>query len=348
MKVLVTGGAGYIGSHVVLMLAEAGHQTTVCDDLSSGVREAVLAGTLEIADVGDDDVERIFTHHSFDAVMHFAASVSVPESVRDPYGYYKNNAVATLRLLDCCRRHGIRHFVFSSTAAVYGMPSSLPVREDAAAQPINPYGASKLACEMMVADVSRAAGFNSVSLRYFNVAGADRQARIGQYSTEAKHLITVACRAAAGLLPKVELFGGDYDTADGTCVRDYIHVLDIADAHLRALDYLAHGGESQILNCGYGHGYSVAEVLGAVKTVTGADFPVTPSPRRAGDPAALIADNGRIRRVLGWTPRHDDLEAIIASAWRWQQKLIAEPRPAKPRPMAGAAHGASRDGGGSA
>ncbi len=323
MNVLVTGGAGYIGSHAVLMLADAGHRIVVCDDLSSGVREALLAGDLEIADVGGDGLERIFARRSFDAVMHFAASVSVPESVRDPHAYYKNNAVATLHLLDCCRRSGIRHFVFSSTAAVYGAPSSLPVREDAALRPINPYGASKLACEMMVADVSRAAGFNSVSLRYFNVAGADHEARIGQYSREAGHLITVACRAAAGLLPEIRLFGTDYDTADGTCVRDYVHVLDVAEAHLCALDYLARGGESRVLNCGYGHGYSVAEVLAAAKKVTGVDFAVTPSPRRAGDPAALIADNGEIRKVLGWTPRHDELDAIIASAWRWQQKIGA-------------------------
>ena len=323
MNVLVTGGAGYIGSHVVLMLAEAGHRIVVCDDLSSGRREALLAGELEIADVGGDGLARIFARYSFDAVMHFAASVSVPESVRDPHRYYKNNALATLHLLDCCRRHAIRHFVFSSTAAVYGTPSSLPVREDAPLRPINPYGASKLACEMMVADVARAAGFNGVCLRYFNVAGADHKARIGQYCEDAEHLITVACRAAAGLLPEVRLLGTDYDTADGTCVRDYVHVLDIAAAHLCALDYLAHGGESRILNCGYGHGYSVAEVLDAAKNVTGVDFAVTPAPRRAGDPAALIADNGRIRQVLGWAPRHDDLDAIIASAWRWQQRLCA-------------------------
>lgn len=323
MKVLVTGGAGYIGSHVVLMLAEAGHRVVVCDDLSSGVREALLAGELEVADVGGAGLERIFARHSFDAVMHFAASVSVPESVRDPHRYYKNNALATLHLLDCCRRHAIRHFVFSSTAAVYGTPASLPVREGAPLRPINPYGASKLACEMMVADVARAAGFNDVCLRYFNVAGADHEARIGQYSEHAEHLITVACRAAAGLLSEVRIFGADYDTADGTCVRDYVHVLDIARAHLCALDYLARSGESQILNCGYGHGYSVAEVLATAKNVTGVDFPVTPAPRRAGDPAALIADNARIQKILGWTPCHDDLDAIIASAWRWQQKLGA-------------------------
>ncbi len=325
MKVLVTGGAGYIGSHVVLALAGSGHDIVVCDDLSSGARAAVLAGEFVRADIGDARLDGIFKRHAFDAVMHLAASVSVPESVRDPGKYYANNTAATLNLLECCRRHGVRYFIFSSTASVYGAPPSLPVAEDAPVRPVNPYGASKLACEMMAADIARAAGFGCVILRYFNVAGADLEARIGQNTAAAEHLITVACRAAAGLRREVAVYGSDYDTGDGTCVRDYIHVLDIAAAHLRALDYLAQSGTrtTQILNCGYGHGYSVAEVLDAAKRVTGADFAVTPAPRRAGDPPELVADNRKIRQLLGWTPRFDDLDRIIDSAWRWQRRPAA-------------------------
>jgi len=329
MKVLVTGGAGYVGSHVVLALAEDGHDLVVCDDLSVGVREAVLAGELVVADIGGDGLDALLGRGAFDAVVHLAASVSAPESVREPCRYYANNAAATLNLLDGCRRHGVRHFVFSSTAAVYGAPSSQPIAEDAPTRPINPYGGSKLACEMMAADIARAAGFNCVILRYFNVAGADPDARIGQRSEAAEHLVTMACRAAAGRIDGVAVYGADYDTRDGTCVRDYIHVHDIADAHRCALAYLEQLArqkktpETQILNCGYGRGYSVAEVLDAAKRVTGADFPVTAAPRRAGDPPELVADNRRIRKVLGWTPRHDHLDAIIGSAWRWQRRLAA-------------------------
>ncbi len=331
MKVLVTGGAGYVGSHVVLALAEDGHDLVVCDDLSGGVREAVLVGELVVADIGGN-LDELFRRGAFDAVVHLAASVSAPESVREPCRYYANNTAATLNLLDNCRRHAVRHFIFSSTAAVYGAPSAQPIAEDAPTRPINPYGGSKLACEMMAADIARAAGFNCVILRYFNVAGADPDARIGQCSEASEHLITMACRAAAGQTDGVAVYGADYDTRDGTCVRDYIHVADIADAHRCALDYLERfarrdAPETQTLNCGYGRGYSVAEVLDAAKRVTGADFPVSAAPRRAGDPPQLVADNRRIRKVLGWTPRHDNLDAIIGSAWRWQQRLATGEAP---------------------
>lgn len=329
MKVLVTGGAGYVGSHVVLALAQDGHDLVVCDDLSSGVREAVLAGELVVADIGGGGMDALLGRGAFDAVVHLAASVSAPESVREPCRYYANNTAATLNLLDNCRRHGVRHFIFSSTAAVYGAPSAQPIGEDAPTRPINPYGASKLACEMMAADIARAAGFNCLILRYFNVAGADPDARIGQCSEASEHLITMACRAAAGQIDGVAVYGSDYATRDGTCVRDYIHVSDIADAHRCALNYLARrdAPETPVLNCGDGRGYSVAEVLDAAKRVTGADFPVSAAPRRAGDPPELVADNRRIQQVLGWTPRHDNLDAIIGSAWRWQQRLAAGETP---------------------
>ncbi len=325
--VLVTGGAGYIGSHVVLQLREAGEQVVVLDDLSTGFREAVTGTPLVVGNVGDQVlVARVLDEHGVDTVMHFAARTIVPESVADPLRYYGNNTCATRNLLECCRDGGVAQIVFSSSAAVYGMPEGGRASEDTPTAPINPYGSSKLMSEWMLRDLSAAGGPRHVALRYFNVAGCDPAGRIGQSTANATLLVKVACEAALGKRPPLSIFGTDYDTPDGTGVRDYIHVEDLARAHVDALRYLRAGGGPVTLNCGYGHGYSVREVLAAVGRAHGAAVPCVEAPRRAGDPPSLVAVAGRIRATLGWQPRHDDLDFIARTALAWERKLAAAGR----------------------
>ena len=321
--VLVTGGAGYIGSHVVRQLREAGTGVVVLDDLSAGFREAVLDAPLVVGNTGDKaTVNRVLAEHNVGAVLHFAARTIVPESVADPLRYYGNNTCATRTLLECCAAHGVERFVFSSTAAVYGIPQGSGVaREDTPTQPINPYGSSKLMSEWMLRDVAATGRMRHVILRYFNVAGCDPGGRIGQSTRHATLLFKVACEVATGRRASLSIFGTDYPTPDGTGVRDYIHVEDLADAHLRALDYLDAGGASQTLNCGYGPGYSVREVIASVERAHGAPIAVDEQPRRAGDPPSLIADAARIIQVLGWRPRYDDLDVIAETALAWERKL---------------------------
>ena len=308
MTVLVTGGAGYIGSHMVLELASAGEKVVVLDNLSTGVRANVLAGVpLEVGDVGDELLVRgLLRQHKIDAIIHFAGSIVVPDSVVDPLGYYNNNTVKSRALMAAAVGCGVKHFIFSSTAAVYGMPEVNPVTETTELKPISPYGTSKLMTELMLADTARAHDFRYAALRYFNVAGADPEGRTGQSTPRATHLIKVACQTALGQHAALNVYGTDYPTADGTCVRDYIHVSDLARAHLAALRHLRAGGASDIFNCGYGRGYSVLEVIAAVKKASGTDFKVTLAPRRAGDPAALVASADRVRDVLGWQPERAD------------------------------------------
>lgn len=322
--ILVTGGAGYIGSHVVRQLGERGERIVVLDNLSTGFRENVLYGELVVGDTGDAElVERVLREYEVRAVLHFAAHIVVPESVSNPLKYYLNNTANTRNLLACCERAGVEHFIFSSTAAVYGIPANIPVAETAPLEPINPYGRSKLMSEWMLRDVAAAGGMKHVILRYFNVAGADPEGRIGQSTPEATHLIKVACEAVTGQRDQVAIFGTDYPTPDGSGVRDYIHVEDLAAAHLAALDYLRTGADSTVLNCGYGHGYSVREVLDMVQRVAGCKLNIVESPRRLGDPPALTADAARIRETLGWQPKYDDLELIVNSALAWERKLAA-------------------------
>lgn len=321
-KILVTGGAGYIGSHVVKTLGEKGYDVLIYDNLSTGNRWAVLHGDIVEGDVADGaKLDAVLESFKPDAVMHFAASIVVSESVQDPLKYYRNNTANAVSLLNALKRACVNRFIFSSTAAVYGMPDEIPVAEAAPLAPINPYGTSKMMTEMMLRDYAASSDFNYVALRYFNVAGADSGARIGQCYENPTHLITRALKTAKGEFPHLDVFGTDYPTPDGTCIRDYIHVDDLADAHVRALEYLFSAGKSEIFNCGYGHGYSVKEVVAAAKEVTGVDFPVVEAPRREGDPAALIADNSKIRSMLDWQPRHDDLSYIIKTAWDWEKKL---------------------------
>lgn len=323
MRIFITGGAGYIGSHIVRLLGEQRHEILVYDDLSSGNAWAVLHGRLIQGDVGDR--ERLGTALAGfrpDAVIHLAASIKVEESVREPLKYYRNNTVNSLVLLECMVEQGIRNIVFSSTAAVYGMPSRVPVPETEPLAPVNPYGSSKAAVETILADLGRTGSIRSVSLRYFNVAGASFCGRIGQaYQSEPTHLITRTLRAAAGDIGELLLFGTDYPTNDGTCLRDYIHVDDLAEAHVLALEHLLQDGQNSVYNCGYGRGYSVREIVNAVRLVTGREVPVREVGRREGDVAVLIADPSRIKRDLRWRPRHEDLESIIRSAWEWELKL---------------------------
>ena len=322
--ILVTGGAGYIGSHVVLQLVAAGERVVVLDNLSTGFANAVIGAELVTGDTGDPDlVGRILREHAVDAVMHFAAHTIVPESVADPLKYYRNNTCNTRNLLAACSEAGVRHFIFSSTAAVYGIPEEPLADEETRLAPINPYGTSKLMSEWMLRDLAAATDLDYVALRYFNVAGSDPEGRIGQDTPKATLLTKVACEAAVGIRDGVHIFGTDYPTADGTGVRDYIHVEDLAAAHLKALDYLRNGGESTVLNCGYGHGYSVREVLEMVEQVNGQPLNITESPRRAGDPPCLIAGADRIRSELGWEPQYDDLEAIVRSSLNWERKRVA-------------------------
>jgi UDP-glucose 4-epimerase len=324
--ILVTGGAGYIGSHVARQLGERGERLVTLDNLSTGFRSAVLHGEFVHGDTGDARlVAQLLERHGIDTVMHFAAHIVVPESVADPLKYYRNNTANTRSLLECCVAAGVRHFVFSSTAAVYGIPPGGIASEETPTVPINPYGWSKLMSERMLADVAAASPLSYVALRYFNVAGADPGGRIGQSTPAATHLIKVACEQATGKRERVEIFGTDYDTPDGTGVRDYIHVEDLAAAHLKALDYLRGGGEPATLNCGYGQGFSVREVLDRVAEVTGKKLRIVESPRRAGDPAQLVARADRIRERLGWQPRHQDLAGIVRSAYAWEQRLLRQP-----------------------
>jgi len=321
-RVLVTGGAGYIGSHVVKELRRAGFAPVALDNLYAGHRWAVRPDELVVADAGDRAaVEGLLADGKFAAIVHMAAHIWVGESVRDPAKYYRNNAMAALNLFDCAARHGIRKVVFSSTAAVYGEPDLHPIPESAPLSPINPYGASKLMAERMLADLMAASGGSWLALRYFNVAGADPDGEIGEATPDNGHLVKLACMTAAGLREKMAIHGRDYPTPDGTCIRDYVHVTDLARAHVAALRHLLDGGASMALNCGYGRGFSVQEVLDTCRRVTGVDFPVGEGPRRPGDPARLVADGRKIREVLGFAPQFDDLETIIAHAWRWEQKL---------------------------
>jgi len=311
---------------VARQLGEAGERVVVLDNLSKGFREAVLYGDLVVGDTGDRElVSQVLKDYDVDSVLHFAAHTIVPESVADPLEYYRNNTCSTRNLLECCAAHDIKHFIFSSTAAVYGIPAGPLASEDSPLAPINPYGTSKLMSEWMLRDLATASALRYVALRYFNVAGSDPEGRIGQNTPEATLLIKVACEVAVGKRPGVAIFGTDYDTPDGTGVRDYIHVEDLADAHLKALDYLRRGGESATLNCGYGHGYSVREVLDAVQRAHGAPLNVREEPRRPGDPPALVAGADRIRELLGWEPRYDDLDAIVRTSLEWERKTLEKP-----------------------
>jgi UDP-glucose 4-epimerase len=326
MTVLVTGGAGYIGSHMVFELLDAGEQVVVLDNLATGFQWAVPAGVpLIVGDTGDQDlVSRLIREKNIEAIIHFAASLIVPESVREPLAYYRNNTVNTRALIETAVTSGVKHFIFSSTCAVYGNPAQVPISEDAPTLPVSPYGSSKLMSEIILRDASQAYGLDYVSLRYFNVAGADPKNRAGQSTRAATQLIKVAVEAAVGLRPKVQIFGTDYPTPDGTCIRDYIHVSDLCRAHLDALHYLRSGGRSLTLNCGYGRGFSVLEVLDTVKRVSEVDFPVVNAPRRPGDPAQIVAESNLIRRTLGWQPRLDDLSTIIAHALHWERLLARQ------------------------
>ncbi len=321
--VLVTGGAGYIGSHVTLALLETDRQVVVADNLVTGRRDLVpgAAAFVEM-DIGDRErVVRLIREYNCQAILHFAGSTVVPESVEDPLKYYRNNTCASRNLLEAALMQGVDKFIFSSTAAVYGNPETLPVNESVALAPVSPYGKSKLMTENMLQDVSAASDLRFIALRYFNVAGADPDGRSGQSTPNATHLIKAACEVACGVRESVTVFGDDYDTPDGTGVRDYIHVSDLAEAHVSALDYLTNGGASNVMNCGYGRGYSVREVLDTLREVSGEDFRVDTGPRRAGDIGEIYAESKRIRDILEWRPRHDDLTKIVSSAYAWEKRM---------------------------
>jgi UDP-glucose 4-epimerase len=324
MTVLVTGGAGYIGSHMVHALVDAGEPVVVLDNLSTGFRAALPMNVpLFVGDVGDQDLAAsIIDVHKVNAVIHFAGSIVVPDSLRDPLGYYRNNTVNTRALIEAAVQGGVKHFIFSSTAAVYGNPAVLPVREDAATRPMSPYGTSKLMSEIMLHDVAAAHDLRYVILRYFNVAGADPKQRTGQSTPAATHLIKVAVETALGMRPKLDIYGTDYPTPDGTCIRDYIHVSDLARAHNAALAYLRCGGTPMTFNCGYGHGYSVLEVISSLERIIGRRLPVEMTGRRPGDPVSLVADTTRILSMLDWKPQFDHLDTIVSHALAWEQRLL--------------------------
>jgi UDP-glucose 4-epimerase len=323
MSILVTGGAGYIGSHMAHELADRGHPVVVLDNLTTGFKWALPAATrLVVGDIGDEDlVASIIARHGVTAIIHFAGSIVVPDSVADPLGYYLNNTVKSRSLIAAAVKGGVKQFIFSSTAAVYGMAHEMPVRETTAVQPMSPYGSSKLMTEIMLRDTSQAHDFRYVTLRYFNVAGADPKGRTGQSTKGATHLIKVACETALGKRASMDVFGTDYETPDGTCLRDYIHVTDLARAHVAALEHLAGGGQSEIFNCGYGKGYSVLEVIDAVRRVSGKPVAANLSPRRPGDPAAIVASSDKIKGALGWKPVHDNLDEIVGHALAWEAHL---------------------------
>lgn len=322
-SVLVTGGAGYIGSHVVRQLGERGENLVILDNISTGVPEAVLYGKLIEGNTGDQTlVSDILEKYQIDTVLHFAAHTIVPESVENPLKYYQNNTANTRNLLECCQNAGVKHFIFSSTAAVYGNLEGGIATEDTPTQPINPYGTSKLMSEWMLRDLSAASDLRHVTLRYFNVAGSEPKGRIGQNTPNATLLIKVAAEVAVGKRPEIFVYGTDYDTPDGTGVRDYIHVEDLASAHLRALDYLRQGGKSRTFNCGYGHGFSVREVLDAVQRVKGSPINIVEKPRRAGDPPSLVANATAIQNELQWQPQFDDLDTIVSTSINWEKKLL--------------------------
>lgn len=323
MKILLTGGAGYIGSHVLNLLGQAGHEIVVVDNLSTGRKESLLFGRHEEFSLEEvDRLERLMLKEKFEACLHFSGSIIVPESVENPIKYYQNNTQNSLELIRLCEKYRVNNFVFSSTAALYGDSAVGGIcTEESPLLPINPYGRSKLMTEMMLEDVAMVSDLNYVSLRYFNVAGANIELKIGQCSPIATHLIKIASECAVGKRPSMEIFGDDYDTKDGTCVRDYIHVDDLAQAHVDALNFLVSKNESVVLNCGYGHGYTVKEVIDTVKRVTGKDFDVKVSGRRAGDAGTLISKAEKIREVLGWSPKYDDLDLIVRTAFEWEQKL---------------------------
>ncbi|GAB6077179.1 UDP-glucose 4-epimerase GalE [Desulfurobacterium crinifex] len=320
MRILVTGGAGYIGSHVVKVLGERGYEVLVVDNLSKGHKEAVLYGKLFVANLGDKKtLDVIFREFRPDAVMHFAAFIEVAESVKEPLKYYKNNTVNTINLLEVMLRNDVNRFIFSSTAAVYGNPEKIPIPETEPIKPINPYGQSKAFVEKILEDFDKSHGLRYVSLRYFNAAGADPEGRIGESHNPETHLIPLILKTAKGERESIKIFGTDYPTPDGTCIRDYIHVDDLAEAHILALEYLLGGGNSEVLNCGYGCGFSVREVIDTAKKVTGIDFKVEETERRLGDPAILVADSSKVKDVLSWKPKFDDLEYIIRTAWNWEK-----------------------------
>src|SRR6201987_2933062 len=326
MTVLVTGGAGYIGSHTVRALHEANESVVVVDNLSTGFSAFIPEGVpLFIGDAGDENlVEGVIEQHGVEAIIHFAGSIVVPESIRDPLLYYRNNTMTTQSLLKAAVKRGVNRFIISSTAAVYGEPDQVPVPEHARTRPLSPYGSSKLMTEIMLHDVANAHGMSYAVLRYFNVAGADPPARIGLATVGATHLLKIAVEAATGQRAKVDVYGTDYPTPDGSCIRDFIHVTDLAEAHRAALTYLRGGGASVTLNCGYGHGYSVLETIDAVRRVSGSHFAVSHAPRRPGDVMTMVADASRIRATLDWTPAYDNLDTIAAHALAWEEKLLRE------------------------
>ena len=323
MAVLVTGGAGYIGSHMVYALTDAGEDVVVLDNLSTGFRWALPDSVpLYVGDTGDEKLAlEIIARHEVDAIIHFAASIVVPDSVADPLGYYRNNTANSRTLIEAAVKGGVKNFIFSSTAAVYGNPDAVPVPEDAPAVPMSPYGWSKLMTEIILRDAAHAHPLRYAVLRYFNVAGADPALRTGQSTPAATHLIKVAVQTALGLRKKMDVFGTDYPTPDGTCIRDYIHVSDLVAAHSDALGYLRADGQSATVNCGYGRGFSVLEVIDTVKQISGVDFRVDLAPRRPGDPARIVAASARARDLLGWAPRYDDLPTIVSHALAWEKKL---------------------------
>ena len=322
--ILVVGGAGYIGSHMVKMLAQQGAKVSVLDDLSGGHRDAVLFGDFTLGNCGDAQLLRdLFSRVRFDAVMHFASFIQVGESVQQPEKYYVNNVSHTLTLVQAMLEHGVRHFIFSSTAATFGEPHYTPIDEEHPQVPINPYGRSKLFIEQVLADLERAHGLRSVCLRYFNAAGADPDGQLGERHQPETHLIPLVLQAAAGRRTHIDVFGRDYDTPDGTCIRDYIHITDLCAAHALALRHLMRGGASQNFNLGNGHGFSVQEVIETARRVTGRDIKVIDGPRRPGDPARLVADSGRAQRILGWQPDFPHLDTIISHAWQWELSQFA-------------------------